>query len=121
METFASIKDYEDRYGDVSDTITLSEVLQDATRLIQASLKASGIDPSEADAGSLMQVCRTMAYRSMGDEPGTPFGATQFTQAAGEFTESYSFRNPYGEVYLTKAEKKLLGIGRARIGFVGGA
>lgn len=121
MEPFASVAQYEARYGEADDEAALTEVLMDATREISAELRRAGIDfidPSPEFADSLMQACRSMAYRAIGsgDSP-VPAGATQYSQGAGGYTESYTLGNPYGEVYMSKAERRLLGIDRARIGF----
>lgn len=127
MEPFATVEQYEARYGDVADMDILLEVLKDATREISAALERAGIDyenPSELFAENLMQVCRSMAFRSVGtSEVSTPFGATQFSQGVGDFSQSFSFKNPYGEVYISKAERRLLGLDSAKIGFTipGGA
>lgn len=40
-------------------------------------------------------------------------GISQFQEGTGPFTEGMTFSNPNGELYLTKAERKLLGV-RAR-------
>lgn len=40
-----------------------------------------------------------------------PDGASSITQTAGPFNQQVSFSNPNGALYLTKAEKKLLGVG----------
>lgn len=43
-------------------------------------------------------------------------GSTQIT--AGPFSETLNYTNPTGDLYLTKAEKYQLGIGRQRMGSV---
>lgn len=120
MEPFASVSDYEQRYGEPDDPELIEEVLMDATREISAALERAGIDPegaSEAYRERLMQACRSMAFRAIGQgEADIPLGVTQYSQGAGDFTASWSVRNPFGEVYLSKAELRLLGLGRARIG-----
>lgn len=121
MEAFATSDQYQLRYGDVDDVAALDETLMDATREIAAALDAAGISydsPSADFADRLMQACRSMASRAMGSVGGSvPFGATQFSQGAIGLTESFSLGNPYGEVYISKAERKLLGLGTSRIAF----
>lgn len=121
MEPFATHAQYESRYGDVDDPDALAEVLMDATRLVASALDRAGIayaDPSDEFSDRLMQVCRSMAYRAMGcGEPSVPAGATQYSQGAGGYTESYTLGNPYGEVYMSKSERRMLGLDGARIGF----
>lgn len=121
MGPFASVEEYEARYGDADDPDALAEILMDATREIRAELDRAGIpwaDPDEEFAGRLMQACRSMAYRAMGSgDSDVPLGATQFSEGADGYVQSFSLGNPFGEVYLSKAERRLLGIGAAKIGF----
>lgn len=39
-------------------------------------------------------------------------GVTQNSQTAGSYTESMTYSNPDGDLYLTSSEKRSLGIGR---------
>lgn len=125
MEPFATAEQYEARYGEVDDPELLSEVLMDATRLIASELERSGrpVEGSGEEAAERrMQVCRSVAFRTMaqeleGDGPSIPAGATQYSQGTGIYTASVTMGNPYRDVYLTKAERRMLGIGRGRIGF----
>lgn len=120
MEPFATAEQYEARYGDVDDADVLAEILMDATREIAAALEQAGIDysePTEEFAARLMQVCRSMANRAVGDDTDVPLGATQYSQGAGEYTQSFSISNPFGDLFISKAERKLLGLGRARASF----
>lgn len=118
MGSFASVAQYEARYGDADDPEALAEVLMDATREIAAELDKAGIayaDPDPGFADRLMQACRSMAYRAMGQSaPDVPFGATQFSEGADGYTQSFSISNPYGEVYMAKSERRLLGLGGAK-------
>lgn len=119
---YATADDYKRRYGDVSDEDLLSEVLMDSTRMISAELERCGL-PTEGDEGAdaRMQVCRQVANRAMSREEDEefPIGVTQMTDTTGPFSYSYTVSSAYGDLYLTKAEKRLLGIGRSRASFVG--
>lgn len=121
MEPFATIEQYEGRYGQVEDKGLLAEVLMDVTRLMASELDRAGIPIDDKAADLRMQVCRSAAYRAMAQEAeaSVPVGATQYSQSVGAYSESVSIGNPYRDVYLTKAEKRMLGVGRGRIGFVG--
>lgn len=120
--SWATVEQYEARYGAVVDVDVLQECLDDATAQINSQLAAAGIDysePSEDYARLLMMVCRQMAHRAMGaTESALPFGATQASQTAGPYTQSFSFGNPYGDLYITASEKRMLGIGKPYIGAV---
>ena len=121
MEPFATVEQYQARYGTGDDEAVLLEALMDATRELTAELDRAGkvFDPEDAVfADRLMQACRTMVRRAMGQGASSvPIGANQYSQGAAGFTESYSLANPYGEIYVSKAERRLLGLGGGRIGF----
>lgn len=122
MVPFASVEDYESRYG-LPDGDNIAEVLMDATREIASELDAAGVDYSnstEAYSGRLMQVCRSMAHRAVGDggdDHDIPFGAKQVSEGAGSFTWSSTLGNPYGDMFITKAERKMLGLGMSRMAY----
>lgn len=123
MEPFASVEEYASRYGDADDPDALAEILMDATREIRAELDRAGIpwaDPDEEFAGRLMQACRSMAHRAVGDggdDHDIPFGAKQVSEGAGSFTWSSTLGNPYGDMFMTKAERKMLGLGMSRMAY----
>ena len=123
MKPFASVGQYAARYGDVQDEVALAECLLDATREICAELEADGIVWDESDEDyceRLSQVCRQVAHRAMSasqTDERIPIGATQYMQVAGPYTEQFMLKNPYGQVYLEQAERRLLGIGKPRIGW----
>lgn len=121
MRPYASIDDYEARYGEVDDSGLLDELLMDATRLIDSELRLAGLPVDDEEAADMrMQVCRSVAFRAMVQEAESPIpvGATQYSQGNGTYSESFTMGNPYRDTYLTKAERRLLGIGRKRVLFV---
>ena len=117
MEPFASVADYRARYPDdeTSDEV-LYEALLEATDLIAGEMDGSGIDcsdPSGRLAYRLMRVCRSVTRRAIGDGAASdiPFGATRLGEAADTFNASVELANPYGDMFLTQAERDALGIG----------
>lgn len=120
MEPFVTIEAYRRRYpdDDVADGVLL-EVLADATMAIASELDAEGIgydEPTDEFANRLASVCRNVAHRVIGegDESEIPFGASQFSEGAGSYKQTVSMANPYGDVFLTAAERRALGIGSQR-------
>lgn len=122
--SWATIAQYEARYGDVAaaDEPMLQECLDDATSQINAAMDGCGIDYSEPSADyarRLMMVCRQMAHRAFAaNAEALPFGISQASQTAGPYTQSYSFSNPYGDLFMTASEKRMLGIGASYIGSI---
>lgn len=86
-----------------------SFLLEWASALVRA--EAGG----EPDPGAGRLVCLSAARRAL--ESGAA-GATQSSETVGPFSESVTWANPSGDVYLTKAERSLLGCGRARVASV---
>lgn len=128
MKPFCDIDQYCKRYGsdESVDYLLLNECLKDASYKIVAELESHGIDwkarrKHDKDYGRrLTQVCRDMAYRAVCAEntPDIPFGATQYQTSADGFSAMASFGTTgggYGELYLTRADRKLLGIGIQRM------
>lgn len=123
MEPFATVDDYGRRYVLPEDVDALEEALLDATDIIRTEMAAAGIacdEPDESLARTLMRVCRDMVHRAVGDAdeggdaPPIPFGASQFSQGAGSYTQSATLANPYGDLFMTEAERRSLGIGLPR-------
>lgn len=86
-------------------------LLADASALVEANLGAGAtLDPAIA----VMVVCQ-MVRRAMASSA-LPEGATSISQSAGPFTTALGFSSPGSQnaLYLTRAEKKLLGAGRQR-------
>lgn len=120
MEPFATIDDYEARFGDVpaQEQATVEQRLSDASVMMAAAMQAAGIDyegalPPLSDA--LVVVCCNVAHRTL-QASADAYGVTQYSQGAGGYSESFTYANPSGDMYMTKAEKRMLGIGGARIG-----
>lgn len=122
MRPFASVNDYVIVYEtDVSDERLLA-MLKSASRELAAELRAANIpydDPDDELAADLSDVTIAMVHRALGDPEGDggpqiPFGASQFSQGAGGYTRSATLANPYGDLFVTEAERRRLGIGLAK-------
>ncbi|MCL2492511.1 MAG: phage Gp19/Gp15/Gp42 family protein [Clostridiales bacterium] len=115
---FATVDDLIARYGVVNeeDMPRAELLLADAAVII---IRAGG---SENPEGTLTDAYRVvscaMVHRVLISPAWASLGATQHNNTAGPFTESYSFQNPNGDLYLTRAEKKTLGLGGVRIGTI---
>lgn len=106
FKPFATVEDLESRWH----TLTASEhdkaqtLLEDATQLIM------DICPrwESASERTRTAVCCAVVIRKLtvSDEY---LGVTNSQQTAGSFSESFTYSNPMGDMYLTKAEKRRLG------------
>ena len=116
MEPFATVADYEARYGEVEDEKRLEALLADAS-LFLASQRGLVVDPDDGTQAALLTaVTCAMVHRSM--MAGSYAGLSSISQGAGGYTASVGVYNPSGDFYLTKGERQALGIGGARIGSV---
>ena len=111
---YATVSDVQAR---LTRTLTTEEqavcgtLLDDAAVLIDSYRTESGEDVKN------MVSCR-MVIRALGDDTnsGFPVGATQGSMAGLGYSQSWTLSGgSAGELYLSKAEKQMLGIGR-RIG-----
>ena len=121
MEPFATVAEYRARYpDDETPDGTLYEALLEATDVICAAMDEGGVDysdPTESFTYRLRRVCRTVAHRALGSGSAgadIPFGATQLSETATQFNASVRLANPYGDMFLTQAERDALGIGQMR-------
>lgn len=116
MEPFATVADYEARYGEVEDEARVSALLQDATNIIASQPGFAMHEGDDTWFGVLETVTCAMVHRSL--MSGAYAGLSNVSQGAGGYTASVSVYNPGGDLYLTRNEKRALGIGGARIGSV---
>ena len=120
MERFATISQYEARYGEVSDRGMLAECLDDASAAICGVLDKRGIDysePSEDFEDRLMRTCRAVANRLMPSGSDVPVGVAQMSMTAGSYQQTYSYTPSYGLPKLLQSELDMLGLGGSRIGW----
>lgn len=71
------------------------------------------IDGGKLDVEAVKYVVCQVVKRTM-DTPEAMSGVNQMSQNAGSFSQQYGFSNPNSDMYFTKQEKKILGIGTAR-------
>lgn len=124
MEPFATVAEYRARYpSDETPDEVLAEALLEATDVISAAMDEGGVDytdPTESFTFRLKRICRAVVRRALGDggtsddDVDVPFGATQLSETSAQFNASVQFANPYGDMFLTQAEREALGIGVGR-------
>lgn len=107
---FAVVKDVEDRWRDLDETeeARATVLLDDASAMLSSLVEVDAGDA--AQAALLKTVCCSMVIRAMSAVESDMFGVTQQTMTAGPYTQMRSFSNPSGDMYLTKMERRLLGV-----------
>lgn len=103
---YASIADVQSRMSRImseSEESICGALLEDAKVIID-----SYENNASSDAKKVVS-CR-MVIRALGSDGSMPVGATQGTMSALGYSQTWTMSNGYGELYLSKADKKMLGI-----------
>lgn len=103
---FATVADLEARWHPLTDSEQAkAEVLiGDASdMIIDAAADVDSVRPE-----TLTRICCQMVKRAMIAEATNPTGVTQYSQTAGSFSESGTYANPTGDLYLLSSEKRAL-------------
>lgn len=120
MEAFATVEDLEQRWRPLSDDERkrAAVAIEDATAFI-----ASQADTDRSSVGVLRAVCCAVAKRQMmpsavsfGGQEMEPLKQLSYT--GGPYTLSGTPVNPTGDMYLTSAEKGMLGVGSCSAFFI---
>jgi len=112
---YATVADLEARWHTLSasEQARAAVLLDDAAAILDALGTYDETD--ETMVSNLKAVSCNMVIRAMG---ATDVGLTQGSMTAGPYTQSWSYANPSGDMYLTKMDKRLLGISSGYIGSI---
>lgn len=107
---YAEVSDLESRWRELTDdeAARTEVLLGDASAMLAASVTVD--DADEQQAALLKIVTCNMVQRAM-STGGDMYGVTQQSMTAVGFTQQFSYANPTGDLYITKAERRMLGIG----------
>ena len=112
MEPFATVEQYEARYGAVDNEAQLETLLSDASAFI-ASQAGFSAPTSDVGTANLVRVTCAVVHRSL--MSGSWAGLSNVSQSADGYSASATIYNPGGDLFLTSQEKKSLGIGGSRV------
>lgn len=105
-DPYATIDQLESGWRELSEAErkTAETLLARASRMISATCPHAG----GADPGLLSDIACAVVKRAMaaGGE-----NITNRSMTGGPYSEQWTYANPQGDLYLTKAEKKMLGCG----------
>lgn len=110
-EAFATVADLEARWRGLSnqEQARAEVLLLDATDLIRTTTRRW----AELPASTLKRVTCQVVRRAMGNDS-EGGDVSSMTTTAGPYSQQFSYSNPQGDLYLTKAERKSLGVGVGR-------
>lgn len=113
---YATLEDLEARRGvlDPDDREKAAALLDDAAVILDGLVT---IDGSEEQETLLMIVSCNMVSRALSTTTDA-YGVSSLSTTAGVYSESLQYANPSGDMYLTKLEKRLLGITTSYIGYI---
>lgn len=110
---YADVTDLEARWRTLTPTeeARAGVLLGDAAVRLDAWCPPSVVPTSQELQARLIVSCE-MVKRAMAAPAGAPdMGVSSVQSGAGPFQQTLQFSNPTGDLYLTKAERSLLGCG----------
>lgn len=113
MDAFATVEDYESRYGDVEDPERINQLLFDASVFIASQPGFLPRAGDELQAANLTRVTCAVVHRAL--SAGDWTGLTNLSQSGGGYSASVTVANPTENFYLTKADKQALGFAGVRV------
>lgn len=107
---YATVSDVQAR---MNRTLSESEETMAGTLLDDAAVMIDAYNANaSADAKKIVSCRIVIRALGSGDDIGVPIGATQGSMSGLGYSQSWTVTNgSVGELYLGKAEKKLLGVG----------
>lgn len=129
MDAYATLEDLQSRWRLLSadEQQRATTLLSDAAVKVALACKQSGVAIDAADklqSEALKSINCEMVKRAMMSPIDMP-PMSSFAQTAGSYSESQTYVNPTGDLYMTLGEKKMLGIGTQKMGsippLIGGA
>lgn len=111
---FATVGDYEARYGDVEDPERIGVLLADASAFIAAYPGFVHREGDPLQAANLVRVACAVVRRFL--SAGDLAGVSSYSQTAGSYTVQVSPANAGEDFYLTAADRRALGVGTGRVG-----
>lgn len=123
QKAFASVEELEQRFRRLSsdERGRAAAWLDDAAVLLRSELARAGVSiesDDEIQASTLRVVSCSMVKRALVSLSGE--SATQTSTTVGPFSRSISYANPTADLYLTKQERRILGIAGGSVGVVFG-
>lgn len=106
---YADVSDLEERWRELTEDeqARAAVLLDDASAMLDAYVLVDETDKKQVQL--LKIVACSMVERAM-STGGDMYGVTQQSMTAVGFTQQYTYANPTGDLYITKSEKRMLGI-----------
>lgn len=115
---YATIDELELRWRPLTadESARAQALLDDAALMLDAVLSAASIQ--DVEEGALVAVSCNMVRRAMALSDSGMYGVSQGTVSADIYSQTMTYANPTGDMYLTGNEKRMLGISNSYIGSI---
>ena len=115
---FASPSDLESRWRSLStdERALAAQMLDDAGLILRQNVIVDETNEQQLDA--LKVVSCNMVKRAMVATASSAFGVDQTSASMGPFSQTMHYSNPSGDLYISAAEKAMLGIDGGYIGSI---
>lgn len=116
---FAEVSDIESRWRtlDSGESDRATALIDDASAMLSALVEKIDV-ADENQIHLLNMVCCNMVIRAMSATETDSYGASNMSMTAGAYSQSWTYSNPMGDMYVTKLEKRILGITSGYIGSI---
>lgn len=120
MDRYATLADLEAAWRPIEarESKRAEALLDYACEIVAAELSGAGIDPAGADPTPALKrhvVCSMVRRAMLNDERE---GVSQSSMTATPYAQSWTYSNPDGALYISKAERRLLGAVKGRVGSI---
>lgn len=107
---FATVQDLEARWRTLSDAeqARAAVLLEDAATMLSAQVGVCSGDDEQASILAIVSCSMVQRVMSVTEDV---YGVTKGTMTADIYSQSWTYSNPTGDMYITKVEKAMLGIG----------
>jgi hypothetical protein len=115
---YAEVSDIELRWHelDIDEQSRAAVLIDDASAMLDALVNVDTSDDEQLEL--LKMVCCNMVIRALSAIASDAFGVSNASMTAGAYSQSWTYANPSGDMYLTKLEKRLLGVTSSYIGTI---
>lgn len=120
MDRYATLDDLEAAWRPVEagEYRRAEALLEYACEIVAAELSGSGRDPGGDDPSPTIKrhvVCSMVRRAMLNDERE---GVSQSSMTVTPYAQSWTYANPDGALYISKAERRLLGAVKGRVGSI---
>lgn len=117
---YATVEDLQAAWRtlDPQEYLRAEALVEYACEIVAAELAGAGVDPGGDSPSPTLKrhvVCSMVRRAMLNDERE---GVSQSSMTATPYAQSWTYANPDGALYISKAERRLLGAVKGRVGSI---